>query len=1555
MTAPRILDQLGPNYDVSQLQAAINSGAFKAHPEVEQLAKQVVQVHALRASASDKMSSDVTQVSPAPPSAPSTLAYLGEAARDVGAIAQSIVQPQQGLVGAIMGKNALPTDRRIADIMQQFGHDLSAGLLPAPKLEQPQQQAVFDMVVKPVTSIGAMLVQGYGIGKALGYVTKIPAAATVLEKIPERLQEIGAGTIVGGALGALEPNTQNRVQSIEHGAIGGAVLGSVFIGIAKGLELGKTVRLTRQIPDEAVPEIKSLLEQSGITLPQNFSKFQLAQAITKNLSKVVQNKQLAGATGDLLSRQKYIADAVYEGSPLSTDDERVLGGIFRTNPSGLNIVTGLTDADVADKVAKKLGVNIAVAKIRRGETTIELPEQVQQMTGREIRARLTQNPQFVPRNHPFYKRLQDNLELARAHSTPGLDPFETALQMIHGETFSVVTRPAVKQSVPVYDLIISRPSYTYQNADELNKEAKRIIAGVEQLGTGVAKGPTTPLTTESYLLPSGKAVRGGFSLSELANKLRVQVPAGVDAAEALKQRGMLIRLDISGTPEAPELRLELPKAVTQEQFNSIGKSVDAMRFAKVTLVSPSGEQVLENPLGAQVQDALVGIIKPRAVSAGIDNKLVRQFERSGVFEGQAALLHDGSPVTIVRKAGALYDVQDPILGKVVRVHPSKLTILPTSLSNEFQPSNLFTSALAPDEQAAFAKLRASLIEGLANPISKFSELRRFANSRGFYATQLKGKKIQLESALDGETVQFDGIEAAVEHVRKVSGPMPELTPQEIKRWLGLNQNPGFIGGSADPTRFGEIIPPRTDLLFEDIANAVRGRGPGVSSVLLPSRALFLDLDKKSGGMTDLSRHFENLQSGNVAKHNFIAAWFDGSAPGIDDGVMPLAKIYKLAGKNPNEEGITAWLEAVKGSPEAVALEKELTANELKAAKELRKWYNALFTRLGVEADYVENYAPRWRTTDGKYGSLPAAIWSGLGQDPKMLPRGAQFFADNYREGTLDIYDTQAFRVAGNYLRAGASNRYVGEVWNQAKQYAVLLNSDQRTRAYAKPFVDFLLALKGGEFAYQRKMVGETLQTLLESLPGTGTIDAAGIDKLTNYTLGVMYSSVLGGRPALALRNAIQPLLMTWPIVGGSREGFWEAVGRALTAEGKAQAIIDRAIDVKGTALPFFEEVQGTLPKVFQEANNKGMYLYDSADQFTRAVSYWAGRLRAEKALSEFASKAGKQLSASEAALARRQLIRDSGMLIQDPSLQSEFLRRAATNPTSAAAFAGKQLSDVTNFLYGRGMQARWMRSVPGRILGQFGTWPMWYIDYLRRVSTNMVRNGYRAEAARFLARHALVNAAIIYAGQKVLNIDLSRWSSYGSVFYSGGPALQLVAGVATLNRGLGSEVTGSEDPLQQSRITEGTGMINQVLPNFIPFYYAGRDAIRLSNAYDRTEALAAALSTKTTRDYQLDRALDIVLGKDNTFTASSPALEEQLNLLARGNPGPTVLTLDQINALLNGQASQGAAQGAGQGMQAGAPGAPRGALEELKSALPQPSKLPNEVVRPAESQPIKNY
>jgi len=1124
---------------------------------------------------------------------------------------------------------------------------------------------------------------------------------------------------------------------------------------------------------------------------------------------------------DIQLRQAGELDKAVAKVDLASDielDGRLLAGIFRQNPGGINIVTGVKHDAALLAAQERLGVKLTVAKI------------------------------------------------------------PTAAAGVH-------------------DYMIGRPVYNYPefgNKNVFGTNTVKLTNTLKKMATEASKSVTAPKTTEAFILADGTPIRGGLNTGAMIEKMRMQKPVvnGVGRGDlSLQHLGNLVRMEIG---ENNTLHVTLPPNLSKEQFRSLGKAIDTMKFEEVTIARGQTEKTFQTPLGAVVQDHVAQMIKPQSISNSITPDMAMQYGKEGIFRGQAAILPDGSAAEILGRDAKGIKVKETMTGSEVVVHEKNLTILPSSLEGEYRGSNLFASYLTDGERQSLAKMRLAMTKGWAQEITKYREFESFASSRGYIAENMKGGKIRLAKANEGgaEPMLFKDLKSALAWVRKDTSPMAELGSDEITRLLGPDRNMGYIGGGGPPPRMNEMLPIDWKRMEATMGQLPADAGPTTSQLALkPMIPLMRDLDKKFG--TEMYKAASNMQSQKVARSNFEALWFKGVGGKLPEGVMPLEKIIKLAGPKANQELITDFREA--DAVGRIELAKQMSPREVRAAEELGKWYDAAYPALGVGAPFVENYMPHYRQAvqSGNPTSFQDFMAQMVGKG-QTVPRGTDWVSDHIREGLIDVYNKDAFGVAVQYLRAGAKNRFMKQAQDEAREMVRMVAA--KSPNLALPLANMLQAMGGYEFAEQRVAMKAMFESIMDKLPHSMTREGKSslADRFVDWTTSLVYSSTMGFRPALALRNAKDIWVMSYPLYHGPR--FNEAIGYALTKEGKAEAIAARVINkYSGGLLSADEETRALLaklPKRLQDMHEASTMLYDSADEFTRTGTYFAAKFKAEEALQTFA-KAVEKKGTSDVVLERlkENLIRDAKVYIHGPEASEEFIRRATNDPHFAAKYAGKLAADYTNYLYGRGMQARWMRSMGGRLLGQFGTWSMWYGDYLTQQIKAIAKGPYKADAFGILARHALVNAAILEVGREVLNVDLSRWASYGALAYSGGPGLQVAMGASTLMRGLGEVSSFGEDPLGETRVSQGSQMIWNTLPAFVPYHSAFRDVSKMVGAYDQVDFLAATLGTRVTKDYQIRRKIEIMTDMpglqgygmtSGPFQSTSPALGTMLNNMATG-------------------------------------------------------------------------
>lgn len=1353
----------------------------------------------------------------------------------------------------------------------------------------PRGQAI-STIFGDLVGIG---VAGTLVVGALGAVTKAPKIAAVVAQIPQRIREITFGFTVGATLDALRPDgLPPEPAGLDFpGRMGKPIsefLGGGQVADRVGLAIGGGV--TGAVIGEVLGPVLR-----GISLMRQ----------NKVISQVASNPEIVAAM------RRALGDA---GVPIASTDR---------------------GADIVRKTMENLD-RVSQSQRLAGVVSARLAREDY------IMSQLMSDPQFVASEDARYMA-------ALFRTNPG--GITIAKDITNAKAAQEF---AGKMGLQVHtiqvgnDVLMFRPKVQFPEVRipvKLQQELNNFTEYVKDINRGK---PSTTIT----ITPLGDTIRGDYNFPDIAARFKLKPPVVGGARQA--DVAVLEHLNLVDVKvgEGGQVTIRLPSTVTQDQVRAIGQFVD-LGIPNLTLVGGGKTITMVNPIGIQVEDAIAGVVKGASrpkLSADMVRR-INQYRVEGVFEGQAARDPSGYPLQVIRrlkgKHRTMIQVRDPMTGYRSLIAEDRITVLPTNLEGEFQPSNLFMRYLDPKEQQMFASLRKSIQDGFAEPVKNFHDLEEFASANGRFATSMGRGRVAIFDPVSQEKMVYDSPKAAVEALKETVGPMPDLTPPDLERMLGFKPNFGGIGGGGPPARFGEPIP-LGDGNFEKWANSktLGQLVPGALELaIVPTRDLLLRLEERYG--LPFGRVFLTIQEQIVKRQNFMSAWIDGVGPGLPEGVMPLRKIMRMAGRGAKQELINAWMESEGDATRLAEIAKQMTPGELNAAKELRKVYDHLFDTFGIEQNYHSAYAPHFRQFGEQYGNRIDDIWrSTKGGTP--LPKGVEFLADYARDGHLNIYEERAFVQALKYVEIGSHSRYLKTSLNDAR----LLLKAIPDNAVKAPLANYLEAIRGSEFAPQKAAIDATVARAFRGLGISEQAAREISEKFTLGSIGLIYNSTMAFRLGPVIRNLTQLTQTTWPIFGGLGDELAEGIGRAMTTAGRDAAIVDGAIALKQGARFAAEEIEQAMPKMLNQMSNLGLRLYDGADNFNRAATYWTARIRAERAIDKYgkAIQSGRNL-----VQAQRDLIVDAAAHIYHKPVVDEFLRKLANNgPESAARWLGKQASDVTQFLYGRGNQPRWMRSVPGRFIGQFGTWPLWYIRSTYGVAGNMIKNGYRWEAVKFLARVAIANMAIYEAG-KAAGLDLRRWMAGNSIFYTGGPAVELVRGMADLVRGSGEEFLSTyESPATRARIASGAETLRRVGRVFVPAGGVVNDLVRALSADSPTTKVAAMLGVYPSTEFTVQQRINLLI---DTGVTSGDA-----QLAAEGDNSPTAVQLmNRGMETSNREAGRGTlGMLLGQQQSQTPPPAPQGATREktrITNARPSgrpplaPTALPDSI-RSGESKPV---
>jgi hypothetical protein len=91
--------------------------------------------------------------------------------------------------------------------------------------------------------------------------------------------------------------------------------------------------------------------------------------------------------------------------------------------------------------------------------------------------------------------------------------------------------------------------------------------------------------------------------------------------------------------------------------------------------------------------------------------------------------------------------------------------------------------------------------------------------------------------------------------------------------------------------------------------------------------------------------------------------------------------------------------------------------------------------------------------------------------------------------------------------------------------------------------------------------------------------------------------------------------------------------------------------------------------------------------------------------------------------------------------------------TSLGERMGMHMAQETQWIYRRGNSPVWARGLVGRVIGQYGTWPSWFVEY----GKNLATRGSGINRVKRLAGLAAIQVAASEVGDKVFGVNLNSW------------------------------------------------------------------------------------------------------------------------------------------------------------------------------------------------------
>ncbi len=509
---------------------------------------------------------------------------------------------------------------------------------------------------------------------------------------------------------------------------------------------------------------------------------------------------------------------------------------------------------------------------------------------------------------------------------------------------------------------------------------------------------------------------------------------------------------------------------------------------------------------------------------------------------------------------------------------------------------------------------------------------------------------------------------------------------------------------------------------------------------------------------------------------------------MDENHLEAARVLGrvLAINKPGElsiYGIVRLADAIAGGtlePEAYMQREKFTPQQRKVYDELKSYYKQIAPKFNIpEEQQLQGYMPHLRIYKDD------VIFVGRDNAPV-------FTSELLRTGEMDEFDRDPINVAVRYTNSGYNNLYTKQALEKAYDYVNEATARLPEREMIRKIIvnDYIDQLRGVPHDTS-KWAQKTLNGMLERLGVKSSVDTR--RDLVNTFLSLTSSATIGFRPMQGIRDFHNLISLYYSRFGERRTAAMltqmarvtpddlkaakiikevvpgESTGAALTREGQIPTM--GAINIVTPQERLANSISGRTQPVrefIQKTGEAGIKwgLQHTIYQWAHSAVYLETYTRA---LKEIGKMEGGSYGAGDAAKVKAydKLFMNS----YDPPVQQFFDQLVREGRfREAADFLGKAISYETVSVFGLANHPLGWGTNTGRILGQFGSWPVWARSQLMRLASR----GTARERAGVMTRFAMTQSSLALASA-ALGLNLSSWYLVpGALGFRGGPAAGLI-------------------------------------------------------------------------------------------------------------------------------------------------------------------------------------
>jgi hypothetical protein len=385
----------------------------------------------------------------------------------------------------------------------------------------------------------------------------------------------------------------------------------------------------------------------------------------------------------------------------------------------------------------------------------------------------------------------------------------------------------------------------------------------------------------------------------------------------------------------------------------------------------------------------------------------------------------------------------------------------------------------------------------------------------------------------------------------------------------------------------------------------------------------------------------------------------------------------------------------------------------------------------------------------------------------LVPEGTSLWHNALLHHAIEPEDFNLSRIAGYGINRAVMSKFTEEPIKAMEGLMALRGEDGKfLLGDSIPALRSYLNMVQGVPSQSSKLINSALSLMGEQwnkvTPKALHMDTESKHIMQKF-LTLVSSAAVGARPALFVRDLFENL-KAMSVMGPS--AFARGIERAMTPEGfEASNVV--ALHGKN-----INEYLSTLTD--ESFSGK----WTKVAEAMMAPARWGNNIgRRAVYLGEVERSLGAIAQYRSGAIDADALIQRTGLGFHDPVPRSRLLAMASGDmPIDKVADEfGRQMVDSTLYSLRYGNQPQLLRSEAGRVFGQFGQWPVNYLEFARK----MVRYSKEYPLKGGASLSAFIGAQ--YAARAMaesVGVDISNWLFTAPAAYFPSPVMELAGNVA---------------------------------------------------------------------------------------------------------------------------------------------------------------------------------